>query len=59
MSTLSLPVLRLTPIAFGIALACTFPAAAGAQQATSAANAAPDATVLPSINVTGATWPPA
>ncbi|MCA8408241.1 TonB-dependent siderophore receptor [Burkholderia cenocepacia] len=60
MSILSLPVRRLTPIAFGIALACTFPAAARAQQATSAAvnaNTAPDAAVLPSINVTGAAVP--
>lgn len=57
MSTFSLPARRLTPIAFGIALACAFPAAAHAQQATSAANTAPDGAVLPSINVTGAAEP--
>ncbi|MFJ1211979.1 TonB-dependent receptor [Burkholderia pyrrocinia] len=57
MSTLSLPVRRLTPIAFGIALACTLPAAALAQQAASAPDAASDATLLPSINVTGAAEP--
>ncbi|MCA3848295.1 MAG: TonB-dependent siderophore receptor, partial [Burkholderia sp.] len=56
MSTLSLPARRLTPIAFGIALACALAAPAQAQQAASAAaaSAAPDASVLPSINVTGA-----
>ncbi|WP_193098735.1 TonB-dependent receptor [Burkholderia sp. Z1] len=59
MSTLSIPVRRLTPIAFGIALACTLPAAARAQQPAPGASvsASPDGAVLPSINVTGAAEP--
>ncbi|MBN3794276.1 TonB-dependent siderophore receptor [Burkholderia sp. Ac-20392] len=57
MSTLSLPARRLTPIAFGIALTCALATSAQAQQAPSAATVAPDTSVLPSINVTGAAEP--
>ncbi|WP_175838472.1 TonB-dependent receptor [Burkholderia anthina] len=60
MSTPSFPARRLTPIAFGIALACVMPAAALAQTAASPDTApapAADTAVLPSINVTGSADP--
>lgn len=68
MSTPSFPVRRLTPIAFGIALASAVPAAAFAQAAavsaaapasagSSASTPSADGAVLPSIDVTGTVEP--
>ncbi|MBU9464645.1 TonB-dependent siderophore receptor [Burkholderia multivorans] len=68
MSTPSFPVRRLTPIAFGIALASAVPAAAFAQAAavsaaapasagSSASAPSADGAVLPSIDVTGTVEP--